>query len=153
MIELGIAFALILLGYFAGKAAESSHYKSIKEREKKTLHMPAVNTRTLGPEMQVAGTTLACGSVVVSVDHFKRFMSGLRLLVGGEVKSYSPLLDRGRREAILRMKESCPQADLFINMRILTSSISQGQGPNAMGTVEVLAYATAVKLVKDESRA
>jgi uncharacterized protein YbjQ (UPF0145 family) len=46
------------------------------------------------------------GSVVVSVDYFKRFLAGLRTLVGGRVTSYETLLDRARREAILRCKET-----------------------------------------------
>ena len=41
------------------------------------------------------------------------------------------------------MKESCPSADLFLNCRIETSTISNGRG-DATGTIEVLAYGTAV---------
>jgi uncharacterized protein YbjQ (UPF0145 family) len=52
-------------------------------------------------------------------------------------------LDRARREAILRMKESCKKADEIINLRIETSSISKGRG-RSIGSVEVLAYATAL---------
>ena len=48
---------------------------------------------------------LFLGSVVVSADYFKMFASALRSLVGGRVIVYESVLDRGRREAILRMKE------------------------------------------------
>ena len=51
-------------------------------------------------------------------------------------------IERGG-EAILRMKESCPGASEIINLRIVTSSISQGQG-NQVGSVEVLASGTAI---------
>ncbi|MDF3037266.1 MAG: hypothetical protein K0S28_2540, partial [Paucimonas sp.] len=64
-------------------------------------------------------------------------------IVGGPVQSYETLLDRARREAILRMKESCPDADQIINLRIETSSISEG-AKNTVSSVEVLAYGTAV---------
>ena len=66
------------------------------------------------------------------------------MVFGGEMKSYSSIIDRGRREAILRMKESCPDADLFLNCRLETSSISKGKG-KVVGCAEVLAYATAVR--------
>ena len=66
------------------------------------------------------------------------------MVFGGEMKSYSSVIDRGRREAILRMKEASPEADLFLNCRLETSSVSKGQG-KAVGCAEVLAYATAVR--------
>jgi len=151
MIELAIGVGALILFYFTGKVAETNHYKRIKERESRLINQPVLNSRTVEPGAEVQATTLAIGSVVISIDHFKRFLSSLRLFVGGELKSFSPLIDRARREAILRMKESCPNADLFINMRFETSSISQG-AQKTLGTVEVLAYATAVILKKDENR-
>jgi hypothetical protein len=59
------------------------------------------------------------------------------------MKPYETLLDRARREAVLRLKESCPGAVQIINLRIETSSISKGS-KNQIGCVEVLAYATAI---------
>ena len=92
------------------------------------------------PIAQVALTT---GSVVVSVDHYKRVLMVFRQIFGGEIRSYASLIDRGRREAMLRMKESSPGADMFLNCRIETSTISNGKG-QATGTIEILAYGTAV---------
>jgi uncharacterized protein YbjQ (UPF0145 family) len=66
------------------------------------------------------------------------------MIFGGEMRSYASLIDRGRREALLRMKEQFPSADIFVNCRMETSSISSGQG-KAIGCVEVLAFATAIK--------
>ena len=82
--------------------------------------------------------------MVISYDYFKRFLAGLRLIFGGEVKSYVGLIDRGRREAVLRMREKHPDADLIINLRTETSSISKGGRRRGMGTVEVVAYGTAI---------
>ena len=66
------------------------------------------------------------------------------MIFGGEVRSYATLIDRARREAVLRMKESSPEADAYINTRLETSTISSTSGDEGMGTIEVLAYATAV---------
>lgn len=147
MIEfLPIAFwlALILLGYFFGRAAEARHYSSIISRETSWLHLPATSVKTvLDTKRTVERSELVHGSVVVSIDYFKKAMAGLRSLVGGPIKSHESLLDRARREAILRLKESCPGAHEIINLRLETSSIS-GKAPNSIGSVEVLAYGTAI---------
>jgi uncharacterized protein YbjQ (UPF0145 family) len=91
---------------------------------------------------------LVTGSVVVSVDYFKRFLAGLRGLVGGEVKSYGTLLDRARREAVLRMKEEAIRKgyDAIVNVRLETSRLASGRrdGKGTAG-VEMLAFGTAVK--------
>ena len=86
---------------------------------------------------------LVTGSVVISVDYFKRILAGLRNIFGGQVSAYETLVDRARREAILRMKEKCPKATQLINLRIETSSISKG-AKQQVGSVEVLAYGTAI---------
>ncbi|MBU1568457.1 MAG: YbjQ family protein [Proteobacteria bacterium] len=140
-----IIFAILLsLGYFFGRHAEKKHYKSIKEREKHWLQLPTTSSKyVLGDDREINRCHLVNGSVVVSVDYFKRILAGLRNFFGGNVQSYETLVDRARREAVLRMKESCPEADQVINLRLETSSISKGNGKQ-IGTVEVLAYGTAV---------
>ncbi|NNK94067.1 MAG: heavy metal-binding domain-containing protein, partial [Desulfobacterales bacterium] len=77
------------------------------------------------------------------IDYFKKIMATLSNIFGGQLTSYESLLDRARREAVLRLKESCPQADQIINLRIETSSITKGDNKQ-IGCVEVLAYGTAV---------
>jgi uncharacterized protein YbjQ (UPF0145 family) len=139
-----ISVVLLALGFVCGKVAENRHYALIHERESVWQRVPTVTSKTLHSTRPVSRSELAVGSVVVSVDYFKRMLMGLRLIFGGEIKSYSPLIDRGRREAMLRMKESCPDADLFLNCRLETATISNGRG-NSTGTVEVVCYATAVK--------
>ena len=142
--EIGVLTVLLALGFVAGKLAESRHYRNIREREQKLLGVPAVSWKTLSDPRPVSEVALTTGSVVVSVDYYKRFLMIFRRIFGGEIRSYASLIDRGRREAVLRMKESYPSADLFLNCRIQTATISNGQG-KATGTVEVLVYGTAVK--------
>jgi uncharacterized protein YbjQ (UPF0145 family) len=142
-LQIGFAVGLLALGFVAGRYAETKHYASIYAREEQYLHVPAVSFRTLNDPRPVASATLATGSVVVSVDHYKRILMVFRQIFGGEVRSYSSLIDRGRREAVLRMRESCPSADIFLNCRLETSTISNGTG-KAVGTVEILAYGTAI---------
>jgi len=144
MDSLIIFLVLIALGYVFGKMAEKNHYKSIIEREKKFLALPATSGKyPIGDIKNIKNALLVQGSIVISVDYFKRVLAGLRNFFGGTVQSYETLLDRARREAILRLKESCPQADQIINLRLETSSIYKGR-KKKIGSVEVLAYGTAI---------
>lgn len=133
----------VLLGYVFGRAAESRHYRSIIAREKEQLHLPATSLKTLLRGGPVARSELVTGSVVISIDYFKKAASALRSLVGGPVKSYETLLDRAKREAVLRLKESCPGADEIVNLRLETLPLA-GQQPKQVTGIEVLAYGTAI---------
>lgn len=145
MYDLIFFLVLLLLGYVFGQRAEKRHFRSIIEREKQLRDILVFSERRIPDEDKLDGT-LVCGSVVVSVDFFKRFVAGLRSLVGGRVSAYESLLERARREAILRMKEEARRsgAKSVWNTRLETASIYKG-AQQSIGAVEVLAYGTAVK--------
>ena len=147
LINIGLFVFLLLLGYFVGTFLERQHYVSIRQRERDLLKFPVVNFRSVPLSWRVDSSGLATGSVVVSVDYFKRFLAGLRVLIGGRVKSYETLLDRGRCEALLRMKEQAIANgyDAVINVRLETSRLASANGQGTAG-VEILAFGTAVKL-------
>jgi uncharacterized protein YbjQ (UPF0145 family) len=147
LINLGVFLFLLTLGYSAGRYAEKKHYRSIIRREQDFLRLPAVTLKgALDNTRQVQSARLVAGSVVISIDYFKRFLASLRNLFGGNVVSYETLIDRGRREAILRMKEQMPDADIIVNTRIETAVIgASANQKNNVGSIEVLAYGTAVR--------
>lgn len=145
MYDILVFIILMMLGYFVGRYLEKRHYDSIRAREQGLMRLPASDIRKpLDPE-RVAKARFVSGNVVISVDYFKRFMAGLYNLVGGKVSSYESLIDRARREAILRMKESAEGADEIINVRIETCAISQNSRRGTVGSIEVYAYGTALK--------
>lgn len=145
MYYLIILITLLALGYGFGRYAEKKHYKSIRLREMKLRNIPAIASRIPPYGDPHFNSQLVTGSVVISVDYFKRFIAGLRNLVGGRVTSYESLVDRARREAILRMKEEAKKlnAEMVFNIKLETASIHKGR-KNAIGSVEVLAYGTAL---------
>jgi len=149
ILDFGIPIGIILLAMVTGMIMEKRHFRSIRERELGFRHMPILSERQYPQDSPIVDSRMVMGSVVVSIDYFKRFLATLRNIVGGEVRSYVSLLDRGRREALLRMREECPDADLIVNVRVETSSISKGGKKNKIGSTEVLAYGTAIKFARE----
>jgi uncharacterized protein YbjQ (UPF0145 family) len=145
MFELIIFLTLLALGFGFGQYLESQHYKSIIKRESSLRHIPAIATKHLPADFIPCSTQMVCGNVVISIDFFKKFVSGLRAIVGGRIRSYETLIDRARREAVLRMKEQAAAqgANYIFNVKMETSSISKGRR-DSIGSVEILAYGTAI---------
>lgn len=143
-----IEFLILLgVGYFVGQHYEKKHYTSIEERELKVQKLPV-----LAGDFKIKQTDvevqLMMGNVVIASDYFKTFVSGLRSLIGGRMKNYENMIDRGRRESLLRLKEQAQAwgADKVVNLRIETSNINgTGQG---LPSMEVICYGTAVRPIK-----
>lgn len=130
---------LVFVGYIVGTMVEKENYRSIRERESASLDLPVVAGEDFQDEsIAVERSEMVYGNIVIGTDYFRLIVAGLRNLLGGEVSAYETLVDRGRREAVLRMKERAAGADIILNLRIETCQITQ------TGTVEVLAYGTAL---------
>jgi len=143
--DLVIFLTLLVLGYIFGQISERRHFKSIIEREKKLLKLVTYSTHTLPKLKNKVTCDIATGNVVISIDYFKKISAGLRSIFGGRIKSYESLLDRARREAILRMKEDAVKkgARAIFNVKLETASIQKGK-KGQIGSVEVYAYGTAL---------
>ncbi|MGD1867412.1 MAG: YbjQ family protein [Phormidesmis sp.] len=144
--ELLVPLILTAIGFFVGKNLEQKHYASIKAREKQTLHIPMMNFGAKQDLPHAHEAQMFVGSVVVANDYFKTLSAALRNLVGGRVVVYESLVDRGRREALLRMKEEAIGwgASQIVNVRFETSNIG-GQGGGGLAAVEIMAYGTAIR--------
>ncbi len=144
IINLALIVTLPVVGLICGTIAERRHYKSIHERERLWVSKPMLTCKTPlddGPE--IVDSKMAMGSVVISVDYFKRILAQFRMFFGGELGAYASLIDRAKREALLRMRTSCDGADAYLNVRLVTSTLSAGRR-KTVGSVEVVAYCTAV---------
>ena len=149
LFNFGLPLFLLMLAYFVGTIMEKRHFSSIRRREKENFSYPVVSFDTMPEDWNASEATLVTGSIVISLDYFKRVIAGLRSLVGGRIKTYEPLLERARREALLRMTESARAQgyDAIFNVRLETSRLanSRSDGQGTAG-VEMLAFGTAVKL-------
>lgn len=91
-----------------------------------------------GREYEVLG--LVQGSTIQSKNIGRDIGSSFKTLVGGELKSYTQMMNEARELATQRMTE-CAQrlgADAVVCLRYSSSSVMQG-------AAEVMAYGTAVK--------
>ena len=147
--DLVLFLLLLTLGYCCGSLVERRHYASICRREQQQLQFQAMTIEPrLAPE-KVQECFLVQGSAVISIDYFKRLLAILRNIFGGRVKAYESLVDRARREATLRLKEQAlaQGADMVVNLRLETSAIGNSANrKKQVGSVEAIAYGTAVKL-------
>lgn len=151
MIELivGIVLTVIFLigGLLIGKMNDRKHMASIAEREERYRNIRLDTRKRVDAPETVEEATVVIGQYVSASDYFKAFATRLRALVGGEMNSMITLMERARREAVLRMVENAKRhgATEVWNIRFETSNISQMNGKRGAAQVEIIAYGTAVR--------
>jgi uncharacterized protein YbjQ (UPF0145 family) len=149
--KIAVPVVLILVGLFAGRIAERKHLTDLDRREAALKGMIATNMKSFPGADPAAGAALVLGEAVISSDYFKSFLAKIRKIIGGELKSYESLMERGRREAIARMLERARQAgfDAVCNVRIegvdiAGASKSNGKA-NVVTSVTLVASGTAYR--------
>ncbi|PHR91543.1 MAG: hypothetical protein COA69_10105 [Robiginitomaculum sp.] len=144
MLGFGVFLALLAIGYYFGKKNETNHFRSLERREQALAHITTNTLKTLPAGYN--SSAFVTGNVVISIDYFKRLMAFFRTIFGGRINAYASLIERARREAILRMKEQAHanNASMVANVRIETSSVFQN-AQQQLGSLEVYAYGTALK--------
>jgi uncharacterized protein YbjQ (UPF0145 family) len=141
-LNLWILLALLLVGYGVGRWQERRHYRDIRSREQALRHVLALSTRYVPEGVAATGAQLVSGSVVISSDYFKTFVAGFRAFFGGRFRGYETLLERARREALLRLKQQALDngSSLVIGVRFESTTIAGSATPS----VEILAFGTAL---------
>ena len=103
--------------------------------------MIVVNTDYItGKKFEMIG--LVRGTTIQSVHLGKDIMNSFKTLVGGELTSYTEMMNEARAIATKRMADDAAAqgADAVINIRYASSAVTQG-------AAEIMAYGTAVKFV------
>ena len=83
---------------------------------------------------------IVSGNTIQSKNMFSDLGQGLKSIVGGELKSYTGMMEKARNQATQRMVDQAVRmgADAIIGVRYTTSAIMAQ-------AAEVLVYGTAVK--------
>ena len=94
------------------------------------------------PGKKVEALGLVKGTVVQSKNFGKDFMAGMKTLVGGEIESYTELLNQARQIATKRMVDEAEAlgADAILGIRFGSSSLMQS-------AAELTAYGTAIRVL------
>ena len=97
-----------------------------------------------GEEIEALG--MVKGTVVQSKNIGRDFMAGMKGLVGGEIVGYTEMLNEARQIAVKRMVDEAKamDADAIIGIQFGSSQVMQG-------AAEMVAYGTAVKILKKKS--
>lgn len=148
LLNYGLPLLILVGAYFIGSAIEKKHFSSILAREDQLHGFPVVTFDNVPPDWKIIAVDLVSGNVVISLDYFKRIIAGLRGIIGGRIKTYEPLLERARREALLRMTEEAKSRGFhaIINVRLETSRLANARS-DGKGTagIEMLAFGTAIR--------
>ena len=133
---------ILIIGWSVGRVKIRNHHARIlqKEADLQTIRLHNIKYRT-APHSEVLTAHMLNASLVLSIDVFQRFKAAFKTMVGGEHSNYTDLLDRGRREALLRLKAQAQDlgAQDIYNIKIQSAGIAMGKG------IEILAYGTAIK--------
>lgn len=103
--------------------------------------MILVNTDYIeGKKFEMIG--LVRGTMIQSVHIGKDIMNSFKTLAGGELTSYTEMMNEARATATKRMAEDAAAmgADAVVNIRYASSTVVQG-------AAEIMAYGTAVKFI------
>ena len=109
--------------------------------EGRTGSMIVSNLELIPGRRIVAHYGIVQGSTVRAKHVGKDIFASLKNIVGGELKSYTELMQEARDEAVERMIAEAQSmgANAVLNVRFATTSI-------AVGAAEILAYGSAVRL-------
>lgn len=139
MVKIVFFCILFALGLGFGRHNERKHLKQLEQDEQALAYITLDNQRFT--EYHVAGQ-LVTSNVVISHDYFKYVIAKIHNVFGGRLKSYESILERARREAVVRLKkEAAKQGATHIAALRLSSTEMGIEG----GMVEVFAYGTAIQ--------
>jgi uncharacterized protein YbjQ (UPF0145 family) len=137
---------LLVLAVLTGTWVERRHFRQLAAREAALEHILVTDVRSLPADCAKEPFGLVFGEVVVASDYFKTFVAQLKKLVGGELRTFETLMERARREALLRMLESADRmgANRVVNVRFSTSNVGSMKRNRKAAMVEMYAYGTAI---------
>ena len=136
--KLAITLILFAIGWAFGRTIEHKHLKELEEKEKALAYI-RIDTHKFQTTVQQG--QLISSNVVLSHDYFKYIIAQIQNVFGGRLTTYETVVDRARREAVVRLKLEAEKmgANQIMGLRLSTTEMGM-EG----GMVEVFAYGTAI---------
>jgi uncharacterized protein YbjQ (UPF0145 family) len=139
---------LVVFGLLIGSSVERRHLRRLQASESDRREMlitqsklyPAVTSSGPPPQMMVS-------EVVIASDYLKNFLSSWRTIFGGEMRAYSRITDRAKREAVDRLAKQAQAAgfNAICNVRIQTVDIGGSMAQRKMAMAACVASGTAYR--------
>ena len=145
-LQLGVVVILLGLGFGVGRVTEKRHFKRLIARELEYKGVFITNlSRLPQADLQSPGT-MVTGECVIATDYFKSFVAKLKKIIGGELRIYLSLMDRSRRESIIRLVENAKAQgfDAVCNIRFVSADVGGSTSSRKGSTmVAIIASGTA----------
>ena len=139
ILKVVIFVILFAIGWGFGRHTEIKHLTELDEQEQRLAYITLDNNRF---KTSPHPGQLVSSNVVISHDYFKYVIANIQNFFGGRLTSYESVVERARREAIVRLKLEAEKigATHIMGLRLSTTEMGM-QG----GMVEVFAYGTAIQ--------
>lgn len=139
-----IALAFFFVPMITGQIIEKKHLRDLDEREKVMGKKIITHNRRRPYTTDPTRAMLVAGSVCIGADRFKTWLAGWRQIIGGKMGSLSPVVERARREATLRMiedadRQGCTEVG---NIRYTTANLKWNSRKQKELLIVVTAYGT-----------
>lgn len=142
LINYGPFILLFAVGWFFGSRHERQHLARLRVAEQALGDITLSSERFYRPNLATGSEgELVLGSVVIAQDYFKMIIARVSSIFGKNLITYETLLDRARREAIVRMRTEAKAKGYnhIYGLRLEVTNVNQ------LGSmVEAIAYGTAV---------
>ncbi len=131
--------SLFFIGWLVGRVIERKHLLALDEEEQRLSYIRTDMSRF---KQSTATGQMISSNVVISHDYFKFVIASIQSFFGGRLTTYETVIDRARREAVVRLKREAEKvgATEIQGLRLSSSELGM-QG----GMVEVFAYGTAIQ--------
>lgn len=138
ILKISITLVLFFIGWGFGRFIEQKHLRELDEKERLLSHIYIDTNKFQTSNHQ---GQLISSNVVISHDYFKYIIAQIQNFFGGRLTTYESVVERARREAIVRLKQEAEKvgAKQIMGLRLSTTELGM-QG----GMVEVFAYGTAI---------
>ena len=137
--KIAITLILLCIGWAFGRHIERKHLRELEQNEKLLAHIRIDTNKFQTSEYM---SEVISSNVVISHDYFKYIIANIQNFFGGRLTTYESVVDRARREAIVRLKR---EADKVGSTHIMGLRLSTTEMGMQGGMVEVFAYGTAIR--------